>query len=183
MKYNLLICLFLTLNLKASEFKLISRVDSVKVSGFTKIWLSPDIISSSKFDYSDIRLFDSHNNEVPFLFKEEIPANAIIGFVPYPILENKYIENKKISRLVIHNPNKDILRNLFVIVRNTRIDKDVILKGSDDKRNWYIIMKGQFNRTGEFDETSERMELSFPGVNYEYLELTMNDKKRIRFRS
>jgi hypothetical protein len=164
--------------LSATEYKVIAKVDRVTQPGYYKILLLPDVISYSSMDYGDIRLFNSKNNEIPYIFREEEPASAISGFKEYPLLENKYYGTRKYTRVVIHNIRKDVLSELNVIIRNSDTEKEITLKGSDNQTDWFIIRRGWFDSSESFDETSQRMEFTFPKSNYEYLELTINDKKK-----
>lgn len=174
----ILISLFVSNILSALEYKVIAKVDSVNKPGFYKILLSPDVISFTSADYQDIRLFSSKNKEIPYIFREEQPASAISGFKEYPLLENKYYGTRKYTRVIIHNISKEVLSTLNVILRNSDTDKEITLKGSDNQTDWFIIRQGRFSNSGAFNETSQRMEFSFPKSNYEFLELTISDKKK-----
>lgn len=162
----------------ASEFRVSTKVDSVSKNGYYKIIIPSEIISYSKEDYSDIRLVDSKNEEVPYIFREELPAAQTTGFNEYPILENKYLADKKQTRLIIHNSARKVISNLDFIIRNTDIEKEFILNGSDNKQDWFIIQKGKPGRMGTFNETAGVYTFNFPKSDYEFLEVTLNDKQK-----
>jgi hypothetical protein len=166
-------------NLKADDFKFCSKVDSVTQSGYYKIALSPEVVSAAKSDYSDIRIFDSKHHEIPYILTQEQPVTEHTGFKEYKLLTNNYIPKLSITRVVVSNETKTILSSLVLIVRNSEIEKEITLKGSDDAQNWYIIKKS-FPVVSEAlaGETNRMMTLDFPKSNYRYFELTLNDKKK-----
>ena len=174
----ILISLGVVPNLFSQKFKASAEIDSVPENGFYKILLSPELISYSNSDYADIRLFDSKGKEVPYLLKEEALATSVSGFTEYKLLENKHLPDKKLTRIWIENPSKKIISSLGVVVRNTEITKEITLKGSDNKTDWYIIQKSSFYSGDKFNETSEIITLNFPNSDYQYFEISINDQKK-----
>jgi hypothetical protein len=165
-------------NLFSQRFNVISKVDSVLANGFYRILLFPELISYSNADYSDIRLFNSKGKEVPYLLKEESFITSVSGFNEYTLLENKYFPEQKLTRVRFENPVNGIISTLGIVVRNTEIDKEITLKGSDNKTDWYVIQKRSFILGEKFDETSQIITLNFPGSNFKYFEFSINDKKK-----
>lgn len=64
---------FLIINVSAQNFRWKTDLDSVTKKGFYNILLSPTISSQMKDDFSDIRIYDQNNVEIPFLLKVEEP--------------------------------------------------------------------------------------------------------------
>jgi subtilase family serine protease len=63
-------------------------------------------------------------------------------------------------------------------MRNTEIEKEIILKGSDDKKNWYTISKNYPDRLPiNTNDTSETRVLRFPQSNYAWFELSIRNHK------
>jgi hypothetical protein len=163
--------------LHAEEFKISSQTEPVQKTGYYKIVVPPEIIGISASGYQDIRLFDKNGREIPYIFREEKPYSSISGFQEYDILENQHHSNKKLSRVVIHNKRKEVLSGLILVIRNSDIDKEITLRGSDNNSEWFIIRKVFPEKTGAFSATASLFQIGFPDSNYEYLELTTNDKK------
>lgn len=163
--------------LHAEEFKITSQTEPVQKSGYYKIVLPPEIIGNSALSYQDIRIFDKNGKEIPYIFKEEKPYSSISGFQEYDLLENNHNGSKKESRVVVHNNKKEVLTSLTVVIRNSDIAKEITLRGSDNGVNWYIIQKAYPEKTGTYNTTASLFQIRFPESNYEYLELTTNDKK------
>jgi hypothetical protein len=177
-KTFLFLILFPGLLFAADGYNHRAQLDSIEKKGFYKILLTPEIISVLQSDYRDIRLYDSKNNEIPYLFSEERPVTVKSYFKEMEILENTPIFKPKVSRIVIHNIGKKVLSELFIIVRNTDANREVTLKGSDDNGTWYFISSSYPTRLSEKEnETSEIRSISFPRSNYEYFELTIRNNK------
>jgi hypothetical protein len=153
-------------------------VDSVKTTGYHKIQLSHDIVSFATTDYADIRLMNSRGEEVPYIFREEKPATSTTGFKEYKIIANEYSGNQKLSRVVFHNAGKKILAEMVLIIRNSDIEKEITLKGSDNNKEWFIIWKGFPSKAGIYNETSGVFTVNFPKSDYEFFEISTNDKKK-----
>lgn len=176
---SLLLCTLLINCIWAGDFKFKSKIDSVSKPGFCKIVLSPEIISELNTDYSDIRIYDSKHNEVPYIFSSEQQTTERKGFREYELLENNYLPSQKITRVIVRNPKKKVLSGFTIFVRNNEVEKEITLKGSDDKKHWYIIRKNFPLQSAEFySETSKRMVFDFPSSNYEFFELNFNDKQK-----
>ncbi len=171
--------LYLCVAVNADDFKWKTQIDSVKKSDFYKILLSPNVISCAKSDYSDLRILDSRHKEVPYLFVSENHVTEQKAFKQYKIVENKYLPKQAITRIVIHNQDKSTISNLVLQIRNTEIEKEITLKGSDDRNNWFIIKRKFPVLSSVFEEnTSELRIIDFPKSNYEFFEITLNDKRK-----
>lgn len=171
------LCLFVAGN--ADDFKWKTQIDSVTKSDFYKILLSPNVISGAKSDYSDLRILDSRHKEVPYLFVSENHVTEQTAFKQYKIVENKYLPKQAITRIVIHNQDRSTISNFVLQIRNTEIEKEITLKGSDDHNNWFII-KRNFPVLSSISKgnTSELRIIDFPKSNYEFFEITLNDKRK-----
>jgi len=169
---------FFSVSIFADEFKVSAKIDSVPKTGYYEIQINPRLISFSKEDYSDIRLFSKRGDEVPYILREEQPATSITGFKEHIIIENRYLESKKMSRVVVHNITKKTFSSFVLVVRNSEVDKELIIKGSDNNKDWYFIQKDKLRRLGNYNETTGLFILEFPKSDYEYFELSTNDKKK-----
>ncbi|HEX2936670.1 MAG TPA: hypothetical protein VHO72_15040 [Bacteroidales bacterium] len=153
-------------------------VDSVPTKGFYKVVLSPEVISYVKRDYSDIRLMNSKHKEVPYLLVEEKSAESKQYFKEIPIVGNEPHFSPKLTRIVVENADKHILTELLFIIRNTTVEPEVIVKGSDDSKNWFFISREYLIAGGSAEsDTSEIRSVQFPKNNYRYFEVTIPHKK------
>jgi hypothetical protein len=164
--------------LSAGTFEFQASLDSIPKDGFYKILLIPEIISCLKSDYSDIRLFDSGENEVSYILTKESAIRNSTYFKEYRILTNQNLSKPSVNQVVLQNPSARSITELYLIVRNSAIEKEITLKGSDDLKNWYIITLQYPSTIGLFqDEISEIKVLDFPRSNFKYFMLQMSIKK------
>jgi hypothetical protein len=173
-----IILILISKGIKAFEFDQKADIDSIKVTGFTKINLSPDIISSLNLNYGDIRIMDSRQKEVPYLLYVEPSLTQKKFFREFTLLENSTTPNQKLSRILIQNTGKKILSEIIFNLQNSDIQKEMVLKGSDDLKNWFIITHNYPENISDFDDkTTEFRSLKFPPSNYGYFEITIVNKK------
>jgi hypothetical protein len=164
--------------LSAGEFAYQSALDSIPKDGFYKILLIPEVISGLKSDYSDIRIFDKENNEIPYILTKESAIRNNSYFREYKILSNQNLSKPGVNQIILENPLSNPISELYIIVRNSAIEKEITLKGSDDLINWFIVSQQYPSVIGLFqDETSEIKVLDFPKSNFKYFMLQMSIKK------
>jgi hypothetical protein len=163
--------------LTASEFKYHSILDSIPNNGYYRILLIPEVISGLKGDYSDIRLYDSVNNEIPFLLTKESSIRSNTYFNEYKILSNQNLTKPAVNQVIVQNPLASSITELYIVVRNSDIEKEITVKGSDNLKNWFIISQQNPSTIGLFqDEACEIKVLNFPKSNYKYFMLQMSIK-------
>ena len=174
----LLLWFFVVFTSRAENFTWKARLDSIAAKGYYKIPLSPDIVAALQQDRGDIRLFDENHQAVPYLLVSERQETNTASFKDYPILENTYSAAKSISRIVVHNDHHKLISGFNLVVRNSSVEKEITLKGSDNQLDWFIIQRDLPVRSPvNPGESTEIRKFEFPERNYEYFELTMNDKK------
>jgi hypothetical protein len=78
-------CLIAGSTVHAQDFKWQVKVDSIRESGFHNIVLAPVVSGQLTPGYPDLRLFDSKNNEIPYLVRQEVAATDVlqIGSLQY----------------------------------------------------------------------------------------------------
>ncbi len=163
----------------AQEFAWRASVTGINSDGFSRILLSPEIISKLKNDFEDIRMYDSENKEIPYIFESERPIEYNDYFVEYKIIEKtEQTQWPYYTRLVIHNPKKNDISNIQLVIRNSDVSKSLKLSGSDDNKSWYSIKDGYRFHSMYSDETTSVIKIiDFPVSNYEYYEVLIDDWK------
>jgi hypothetical protein len=162
----------------ADGYKNKAHVDSVPAKGFYKIILSPEVVSCLQSNYSDIRLVNARQQEIPYLFTEEARTSYKSYFQELPIIDNSPLYSPKLSRVVIDNAGKKVFTALLFIIRNTTLMPEVTIKGSDDKQNWFFISHETLESYGSTDnDTSEIRSVQFPKNNYRYFEISIPHNK------
>jgi hypothetical protein len=176
MRFNLLLSiLFISVYTAFSQdFKWESKTDITNSKGFTEIVLKPEITGKLRSDMGDIRLYDSNNNEVPYIQYSEKPVLYKELFKEYKILEKAH--HYDYTRLVIHNPDKSEITNFSLVIKNADVRKWLRLNASDDQKEWFALKDYYyFQSFYNDDNTSEIRVLNFPRSNYEYYELLVYD--------
>jgi hypothetical protein len=166
----------------ANNFKKKAKLDSISSDGFYKIILPPEVISDLNSEYSDLRIYNSKNKEVPYIIVKENSHTLSNYYCDYPIVENYITPDGKYSRIKIRNPEKTVRTDIHLIIRNTDLEKEIVVKGSDDNKNWYIISKGFPERMQKNEgDTTETRIIRFPSSNYAFFELIIKNEKGERF--
>lgn len=159
----------------AQKFVAEAALPVVPKNGFYRVAISPEMIGLTKSDFSNLRIVDDKNKEVPYLLRDESPVFSTSQFIEYPLIENSS-EQGCCTRLIIHNKNKSQLTNISLMIRNAETFKWATLRGSDDRKKWYALKERFYlNAIRGADETYEVRIVDFPLSNYAYLSLIIND--------
>ena len=162
--------------LYSQEFKYKAGVENVETEEFYKIHISPEITSKLKSDFSDIRLLDSANVEIPYLLYTEKIISEKELFVEYEIVELEHLKSRNYTRIVIRNKNKSEINNIVLRIKNADVRKHLKLNASYDNKNWYVLKDNYYyNSINNYENTSEIRVLNFPLSDYEYYELLIGD--------
>jgi hypothetical protein len=177
--FIILFSIFACCNIEAQEFKWLSNLPVVHYEGYYKVQLVPEIVSKLNSNLSDIRIFDDEENEIPYIVENEKSFEYKDYFVEYKIIEKTEQSSWPFfTRLVIHNPKKNDISNIHLLIRNSDVRKTLKLSGSDDNKNWYSIKDGYRFHSLYSDENSSVIKIiDFPVSNYEYYEILIDDWK------
>lgn len=150
--------------------------DSVSADGFYNIVLRPEIGAKLKNDYSDIRILNEKNEEIPFVQKSEEPYFSSTRFKEYPIISNKII-NGCCTKLTIENPGKKAINNICFVLKNSDAVKVNQISGSDDGITWYAVKQFDvfYNNYSETD-TKVLTYVYFPLTDYLYYSFDITDR-------
>jgi hypothetical protein len=152
-----------------------ASLPKVDKDGFYRIGISPEISTHANSTFSNIRIIDSQNKEVPYLFEKEYPAYFTKVFKEYEVVEKKQQKNCCTS-LILKNPYNQPINNIHLSIKNAEVTKQATLLGSDDRENWFAL-KEYFvlNSINSTHSTSEIKIVDFPLSNYAYYILKIND--------
>lgn len=145
MKTSKLFVLLLSMNgcLFAQNFKWQTPIDSVPEKGFYSVFLSPEITCHLNSNYSDIRIFDEKNTEIPYLFEHyygnDTKAGQLTEIKGIKISQSDSTEVKQTYvRITFDTPQyidklKFRIKGPTYYLRNAQI---ALLQKEDDKRRW-----------------------------------------------
>ncbi len=171
-----ILILFSILPVAAQDFKWESSVDAVSQKGYYNIILQPEIVAKLNHNFGDIRIYDEEKNEIPYILQHEKRTSRRTLFKEYEIIEKKHYRNRRYTRLVIHNPDKNPITNISLIIRNADVTKWLKLNASDNNKDWYVLKDHyRFHSFASDAGTHEIKVLNFPNSNYEYYELLIED--------
>ncbi len=177
MKRTLILIFFLSISCFgfSQQFKGEAPLPSVDADGFYRIIISPEASPYFNSEFSNIRIYDQQNTEVPYLYQEEEPVYHSEKFKEYEIVEKKQEKNCCTS-LILKNPDGHAINNISLSIKNAEVTKHATLLGSDDKLNWFAL-KERFvlNAINNQNKTSELKIVDFPLSNYTYYLLQLQD--------
>jgi hypothetical protein len=163
----------------AQDFSQEAGISKVPNTGFYKIQLAPALVSALNDQVGDIRVYDAENKELPYLLEFERPLSQTEYFVEYRIIEKtEQTSWPYYTRIVVHNPDKNKISNIHLLIKNSDVSKSLKLSGSDDAKNWYVIKDNyRFHSMFSDRETSVIKIIDFPLSNYEFYEILIDDWK------
>lgn len=174
--FLLTICFYaISCNVKAQHYKWQANVDNVSDKGFYNILIPPSINGNLNTDFTDIRLFDDKNKEIPYLHRTEIPITNKLLFKEYKIVSKEIVKGC-CTRIVLENKERGKINNVSIAIKNADVQKKFKLSGSDDKKVWFVIKDNYlFHSIYSDSEISEIKLLNFPLSNYPYYKIEIND--------
>lgn len=178
MKLNKFILILFLSNLSFGQYSTTAKLKKAAENGMHEIVLSPEIRSFSKQDLSDIRIFDSKGNEIPY-FIQNSKGVASNSFVEYSII-SKTVSPKKTTSIIIEIPSNNKNNQLSLSIANSNVEKKYSVSGSDDQKEWFGISDSQIlSDLNSTTETSVVKTISYPLSTYHYLKIDFDDRKTL----
>jgi len=174
-KFITILSVLLANTLSSQNYQWQSAITEVDSSGFYKIDLQPEVLSKLTANYSDIRVKDKMDNEVPYYMEKEDFSITKRVFKEYKLLEKVNWKNGA-TVLFIENTDKVTINNLQLQIKNFDVRKRLELAGSDDYDQWYTIKENYlFYSADGSTTTSEVKALNFPYTDYKYYRIIIYD--------
>ena len=169
--------LLLSMGLNA-QFRHSALLDTVKETGFYSISVTPELASYLKTDLSDLRIIDEKKQWVPYITEAPFHKKShtpVLFYQKVMLKENKDSQ----TNLVIENDEKIELSDLILELKNAAAERVGSLSGSDDYKNWFVILDSlMIRKSEEYSDTSHRQQINFPASTYKYFKLTVYNNKR-----
>jgi hypothetical protein len=170
----LLFCVFFQVS--GQEFKAQSSLPRIEQDGFYRIILTPELSPYINNAYSNIRIHDGSNREVPYFIKAEEAKTSTVTFEEYRIHDKIRIKDS-CSLVILSNPENTTINNISLVIKNAEVTKDAILSGSDDAETWYALKESfVLSNINNANETAEVKIVDFPLSNYKYYRIWINDQ-------
>ncbi len=142
-----------------------------------QIHLENDVLEKCTPGSKDIRLFDSKNNEIPYVILDYnyIPEKDKIQKLK--ITKYHYDENSAVIRLSTLKKEKSIQINTFYLdITNRDFNKKIKISGSNNGKKWVLIKEDTI-----YDFSSQvdlrKTEVEFESVSYPYYLITLTDEE------
>lgn len=148
-------------------------------TGFYTVNITPELSSYVKTDFSDLRVMDDKDKQVPYVIRSVTPPVYINSstYAPLAILKNDIADSGK-TILVIKDTGKLEASNLLLHIRNASVSRIANLSGSDDGKHWYSVIENiSLQKTYAVDGSSYLAEIRFPYNNYRFLKLVIYNGK------
>ncbi len=184
--YFIFVFLFFSQIILAQELRWHASIEKVDTSGFYNIYLNPDVTSKLRYELPDIRLYDSENNEVPYILRLDRKHNYSTKLRKLAIIKNKYHVRKGMREILLENKRKEEISNFILTLEKTQAIVSVKILGSSDKKNWYILKNSSlFHIDEKNDKQVEILIQDIPLTNFSFfkLELTGNSKEKLALKS
>lgn len=145
-------------------------------SGFHKIYLKPEITAHLTSDFSDIRIFNNHGKEIPYLRKTEKEIKDKHNRKKFPVVEQKHNKRKGYSEIILHNHKDTPVTNISIDYETVEAEKRIKISGSNDRKKWFIL-NNNITIPPQLSDSStvEVLLLNFPVSNYKYYKLIVHD--------
>ncbi|MES2275740.1 MAG: DUF3999 family protein [Bacteroidota bacterium] len=177
LKLSLLLCGFsYTLLAQQTTFKYKSELAGVDSAGYYRINLRPDLTAKAKTDLSDIRVAAPDGGFVAYVKAGDMPANSQYRFVTFPQVKTKDKQDTS-TVFVVENPTDGPVKQLWLKLKNTAVERHLTLTGSDDLQQWFAIAENMNLGTAAStdDKGIYEQQLTFPASSYRYLKMVINN--------
>ncbi|MCD9855093.1 hypothetical protein LUD75_10265 [Epilithonimonas sp. JDS] len=153
------------------------KINKVSENSLHQILLTPEVRSASQSNLDFVRIFDSKNNEVPYIIYNGKSSNS--SFKNFSIISKTAVPNVATS-IIISNENALNLDNLTFKIANTDVDKKYSISGSNDQKEWFGLVSNKIiTDLSEAGKTSVERNFSFPLNNYKFLKFDFIDKNSL----
>ena len=173
---SIIVILCIPLTLICQQFRYAAPLDSILVSGFYSVTISPALSAHIKTDFADIRIADKNKHWIPHIIQQGITLAGKDALYIFPIIQNKVTDSGE-NVLIVENTRAGGIYNLKLFLKNAAVSRTAILSGSDDLDRWYIIDDNiLISRSYENIKDEYLQEISFPLVKYRYLKININNR-------
>jgi len=152
------------------------KINKVSENGLHQILLTPEVRSASQNNPGFLRIFDSKNNEVPYVIYGKSSNSSFKNFT---IISKTAVPNVATS-IIISNENALNLDNLTLKIANTDVDKKYNISGSNDQKEWFgLVINQKIIGLNDAGENFVERDFPFPLNNYKFLKIDFIDKNSL----
>lgn len=175
------LCVWLcVLQAAAQPFRWRASVAPVSETGFYALPVSAEVAASAGLGLYDVRITDSATGkQVPYIVRRAGAKAVAPEFTEFPIIASN--TDSQYTVIDVQNPTATGVSDIWVVLRNTAVERFAAVSGSDDGKNWYIIDDYVlFQRSYTVTAGSYSQSIHFPQATYRYYRLRINNQKTDR---
>ncbi len=182
--YVVIIVFFATFTLKSQEYLYQASLPEIDSSAYYHIFLPPAVTSKLNHKFSDIRIFDKEDNEIPYIRLSEDEIFKTAKSSEIKILQNDYKRPKKYTYLLLHNDAQKKINNLVLIAENPQnAEAWVNIAGSNDLKNWNVLKNNSRYMPEYSDSATAQIRIKdLPESNFEYYRILLYDYNKVVFK-
>jgi hypothetical protein len=158
-----------------AQFKYKAALQQVNKTGFYNIAVTPGLSSYLKTDFSDLRIMDDSERQVPYVIDNDVLMECDTVYTRLNIIQNQLDDSGK-NIVTIENMEKSSLNSIALLIRNASVSRSIDITGSDDMQHWYsIIENGIFEKRAVVDKDRFVEGIYFPLSSYKFIRLIIYD--------
>ncbi len=171
----LILIIFCWSKTSSQSFEAEATIPGVEADGFYRIFISPAINVYLNNDFSDIRIYDQRNQEVPYLLQNGYTMNYPGHIYEFEIVGNEH--NPACCTLImLRNSSLNPINGITLVVKNPTIAKNAIVLGSDDRQQWTTLKDASSLQASDlYEGTSEIKIADLPSSNCEFYFIRLNE--------
>lgn len=168
----------------SQNFTYKAKLPNIDSSAYYNILLTPEITSKLNSNFSDIRIYDDNRKEIAFIFLNTQTTSLITKTFEFQILASIHQKLKKLTQLIIYNPNKSKVENILLIVQKPKVyDFQLMISGSDDQKNWNVIKNVTTYLLEKSDSAYSELRITaLPATNFKYYKIIIYDNNKINIK-
>ncbi len=154
------------------KWEYVSQINLTECRGeYAEFDVTPQVYNSAKSDLSDIRIIDSAGQQIPFLVIS--PGDVVRRQKYSPDIINRTINETQCSLLTLDFGRLVIKDTLVIETSGGNFRRAVMVEGSNDNVNFFILVKRAFVFAVDYREDSRFSTVEMPPNDYRYLRITV----------
>ncbi len=157
-------------------FKYKAALKPVTTDGFYRVELQPDLVAQCQRSLADIRLRNEKGITVAYLLGNTLFEKKRSNYRELPAVTKSSV-NDTLTLFIAENRDKLNISRLWLKLRNTAVNRNLSVLGSDNLTHWFAIkenigLQNNDNRKGgSFEEL-----LLLPVSTYRYIKIQVNGR-------
>ncbi len=179
----LLALIFLSILATAQKFAYQANLQRVDSSGYYHIYLSPEITAKLNYKFSDIRLYNKHNKEIPYIRLSEDEMYKTAPKKTLKIIQNIHKRQKRYTQVLINNTEALKISNLVLVAINPQNSEAwVNISASNDRKLWNVLKEHSRYMPEYSDSATAEIRIDdLPETSYKYYRILIYDFNRTIF--